>query len=155
MGFQDGRCGLCGYEEAPVYELPIEALDEIEPLDLGAIEDPGPLELEHSELSEPVPLVEGFEGTMIEERARPRRKDAAKPKKESAPFVHRVCPSCAATVPEPNPTFCEACGYKLVSKRKTAAAEEATKRCGDCGTKNAPDRGICRNCGSRLPSRED
>ena len=172
--FVDNRCSTCGYEEAPVYELPLEALDDaeplslddiepfapeshmsadVEPLDIGMMEDMEPLQLESSELTEPVELIEGFEGTQIEERARPQKK--APPKQEASGFAYQVCPSCEAPVAQPNPPFCEACGTKLVSKRKKAeVSPQDMKVCGDCGTKNDPDSGRCRSCGARLKSAE-
>jgi hypothetical protein len=176
MAFQSGRCTVCGFEEAPVYELPIEALDDDDPLplsldalepvvpesqmvidddaalDFDPMEGIEPMQLESGELTEPVPLIEGFEQTMLDERA-PRKRGQPKPKKVSTPFTHSVCPQCEAPVASPNPPFCEACGHKLISKKKSAEGDEGpSKRCGDCGTKNSADRGVCRNCGSRLPS---
>jgi hypothetical protein len=174
MTFDDGRCSTCGYEEAPVYELPMDALEDaeplsldaiepfapeshmsadVEPLDISMMEDMEPLQLESSELSEPVELIEGFEGTQIEERARPVKKEAPKP--ETSGFAYSVCPSCEAPVAQPNPAFCEACGTKLASKKKKAeTALQNMKVCGDCGTRNDPERGRCKSCGARLKSAE-
>ena len=166
----NSRCSTCGYQE--VYELPLEAIDDaeplslddiepfapeshmssdVEPLEIDPMEDMEPLVLETDELDAPVELIEGFEGTAIEERAFKKKKEP--PKKQASEFVHQVCPSCEQPVAQPNPPFCEVCGYKLVAKKKVKEAE-LTKRCGDCGTRNASDRGTCRNCGARLKTAE-
>jgi hypothetical protein len=172
--FDGSRCGGCGYEEAPIYELPLEAVEDaeplsldalepfapeshmsadVEPLDIDPMEDMEPMVLETSELSEPVERIEGFEGTAIEERARPKKKIEA-PRKQATAFVHQVCPSCEAPVATPNPPFCEACGTKLLSRKKAPKEEELSLRCGECGTRNPSDRSVCRNCGSRLKTAE-
>jgi DNA-directed RNA polymerase subunit RPC12/RpoP len=160
FGFSKNTCKTVDDDPLP---LSLDALEPVVPdsemiagaadaIDIDPLDDMEPLQLETGELSEPVPLIEGFEQTMFEERA-PKKRGQPKPKKVSTPFAHSVCPQCEAPVSTPNPPFCEACGHKLMSKKRTSDAEEGpSKRCGDCGTKNSADRGVCRNCGSRLPS---
>ncbi len=173
--FDGGRCAACGHEDVPILELDLDAIvDEPEPLSLDALTplEPEPqrgaltplpldalVEVEEIELEDaranddPIPLIEGFEATDIEPRAPRSKKGQTARAKETTPFVHSVCPQCQAPVAQPNPPFCEACGCKLVSKRRAVEpAVEDAKHCGECGTRNGPDRSTCRNCGARLKS---
>jgi ribosomal protein L40E len=122
----------------PEPEPDVEPLESLEPTALGFGGDVQ------------VQLLDGLEATGLEERAPRARKVIAKV--EDAGFQYATCPQCEAPQPTPNPPFCEACGNKLVKKKKKAeGGDEAMKRCTECGTRNPRDRGLCRNCGSRLP----
>lgn len=137
-------------EPAP---LPVDALTPL-PMDALQPVEPAPLPMDALQPAEPeIELIPGFEGTMLEERA-PRSTKPAPSKKAEAPgFQYDACPSCSAPQPKPNPVLCESCGTRLMRKRRSE--DDRVKRCTECGTKNAPDRSLCLNCGVRLLDLDD
>ncbi len=146
-------CRACGYRrvrrvQAPDADL---ALDEPEvlPLDALIIEaDPESFEDQPLDLLEPEPEIEpmpGLEQTALEPHA---IKPPPPPPKAPTAFVYSVCPGCQSEQPDPAPTFCETCGFRLRVARKTA--DEDKIRCGECGVRNSKDRSRCTNCGCRL-----
>lgn len=155
--------GLDDLLEAPA-ELPMDALmvaedgaedptppPELDPYDLAALDDPFG---ENVPAQEDIPLLEGFESTVIEERAqRPKPEQRIGQGKVKTEFVITACASCGTPQPDPAPAFCETCGQR---QRKAPKKEDPnaarTKRCGECGYRNREDKSACTNCGMRLPS---
>ncbi|MCK6545998.1 zinc ribbon domain-containing protein, partial [Myxococcota bacterium] len=105
------------------------------------------------------PLMEGFENTRLDDEVavgRRKRKGAPEPAAASgvsSTFAFQACPSCQAPQPDPNPSFCEACGTRLKKlSKKATEAELGAKRCIECGYRNKAEHTNCGNCGTRLRS---
>jgi double zinc ribbon protein len=114
-------------------------------------------ELQMPPREDEIPLMEGFEGTRLDEgTSRPTRRSSEGPRqpKTASDFSYQACPSCQAPQPQPSPSYCEACGTRLKKPgaKKEAAGAVRGKRCSECGYRNREDAFSCTNCGQHLKS---
>lgn len=170
----------------PPSALPELPLDALEVLPLDALEplpaDPPPLAMDAIKplapaALKPLPPVAPEPPPLDLSALMPLEPDAAPlggPAQVQAPvpapevpgFVNKTCPSCQASVKDPNGAFCDACGMKLPRIKLKGGSSAPSKggrrrvveddvQCFDCGTKNNAERQLCKNCGMPLPRRGD
>lgn len=145
-------------EESPggAEALPSDALIEALPAEAALPSDAliEALPLEGLLEAEALPSAPPDDGPAVErDPADPPSRERRRPAPAASPgpsvFAYSTCPECQTPQPDPVPTFCESCGFRLKRKIRGGQGEEP-KKCRECGVRNASDRVSCLNCGTKL-----